>query len=76
MVTLSSKTICDLLNLYSSWNTRSDTGIYSISCKDYKLKYIGEMARNIPKPLYEHKRDIRLGNLNNTGRGFSICPLS
>ena len=29
------------------------------------MKYIGETFRNLKKCLYEHKRDIRLGNFNN-----------
>ena len=29
------------------------------------MKYIGEIARNLNKRLYEHKRDIRLDNSNN-----------
>ena len=34
----------------------------SISCKS---KYIGETTGNFNKYLYEHKRDIRLGNIYN-----------
>ena len=46
------------------WDIKSSAGVYSIPCKDCKLKYIGEMSRNIYNPLYEHKRDIRLDNLD------------
>ena len=49
----------------SHWYIKSNSGVYSIPCKECKLKYIHEMSRNIHKCPYEHKRDIRLGNLNN-----------
>ena len=63
-VTLSSKTICDLITL-GLINILSVMLVSSISCKDCKLKYISETSRNINKHLYEHKRNIRLGNLYN-----------
>ena len=59
-VTLSSKTICDLPHL-----SVSEAGVYCIPCKDCRFKYIGEMSRNINKCLYKHRREIRVGNLNN-----------
>ena len=42
----------------------SDTGVYLFHYKDCKLKYKGETSRNVRKRIYEHRRDIRLGNLN------------
>ena len=64
-VTFSCKTIRDLLYSISRRDVISDAGLYCISCKNCKLKYIGETARNVQKRIFEHKRDIRLGNLNN-----------
>ena len=43
-VTLSFKTIRDSFNFSSRRNIMSDAGIYSILCKDCKLKYIGEAS--------------------------------
>ena len=34
-------------------------------CKNCELKYIGEISWNLPVRLKEHRRDIRIGNLNN-----------
>ena len=39
--------------------------VYCIPCKNFKSKYIGETSRNLHGRLKEHKRDIRIGNLNN-----------
>ena len=44
----------------------SDAGVYCISCRNCKLKYIGETSWNLHLCLKEHKRDIRIGNLNNS----------
>ena len=46
-------------------NIFSEAGVYCISCKDCKLKYIGEKSGNLHIRLKEHKRDIRIGNLDN-----------
>ena len=51
-VILSSSTIRDLLDTKYRQHIKSNAGIYSIPWKDYK------------KRLYEHKRDITLGNFN------------
>ena len=50
-VSLSSKMIHDLLHSNSRRDIFSDAGVYCIPCKDCKLKYIGETARNIYKRL-------------------------
>ena len=39
--------------------------IYCIPCKNWKLKYIGETSQKILVCLKEHKRDMRIDNLNN-----------
>ena len=39
------------------------TGVYCIHWKN--CKYIGEASRNIRKRLFAHRRDIRVGYLNN-----------
>ena len=65
-VTLSSKTICDLLHSSPLHDIVSDAGVYCIPCKDFKLKYIGKTARNVQKSVYKHKIGIRLDNLNNS----------
>ena len=43
----------------------SDAGVYCIPCRNCKSKYTGETTRNLHTHLKEHKRDIRVGNLNN-----------
>ena len=62
---LPSKTIRELVHSNSQRNIFSDAGVYSIPCKNCELKYIGETSRNLHVHLKEHKRDIRIGNLNN-----------
>ena len=62
---LLSKTICKLVHSSPQCNIFSDTSIYCIPCKNCKLKYIGETSWNLHVCLKEHKRDIRIGNLNN-----------
>ena len=62
---LSSKMICDLIHSSPQCNIFSNACVYCIPCKNYKLKYIGETSRNLHICLKEHKRDIRIGNLNN-----------
>ena len=64
-ITLSSKTICDLLHSSPCFDIISDTSVYYILCKDCKLKYIGKTLRNVQKCIYKHRRDIRLGDLIN-----------
>ena len=54
----------ELVNSSPQHNISSD-GVYCIPCKNCKLKYIGETSRNLHIHLKEHKRDIRIGNLNN-----------
>ena len=44
---------------------RWDADVYSILCKECKLKCIGEITRNIHKCIFDHKKDTRLGNINN-----------
>ena len=53
--------------LYSSplCNIISDASVYCIPCKDCKFRYTGKTLRNIRKRLYEYRREIRVGNLNN-----------
>ena len=53
--------------VYSSHQRKifSDTCVYCISCKNCKVKYIGETSQNLHVCLKEPKRDIRIGNLNN-----------
>ena len=62
---LPSKMICDLVHSGPHHNICSDAAVYCIPCKNYKLKYIGEKSRNLHVHLKEHKKDIRIGNLNN-----------
>ena len=53
--------------------TRRDIWIYTficglyicIPCKNCKLKHIGETSRQLQVRLKKHKRDIRIGYLNN-----------
>ena len=61
----SSKTIRDLVHCSLQRNIISDASVYCIPCKNCKLKYMGETSRNLRVRLKEHKRDIRIGNLNN-----------
>ena len=63
---LSSKTISDKLHSSLRHNIVSDAGVYCFRCKDCKSKYTGETSINIHKRLYKHRREIRVGNLNNT----------
>ena len=56
--------IHDLLLSSPRHDIISDTSVYCIPCKDCKLKYIGKML-NIHKCIEEHRRDIRVCNLNN-----------
>ena len=41
---------------------QQDKGVYVIPCKDCDNVYVGETGRNLDKRMYEHKRDIRVGN--------------
>ncbi len=59
------KTIRKLLNMKFRQNLKSNGGVYCISCNNSKIKYISETSGKPLKCLYEHKRDIRLGNFNN-----------
>ena len=63
-VTLSFKTIRDLLQSSSRCDMRSSACMYCIPGKDYRLKYTGETTKNLYKSIYEHKRNITLGNIN------------
>ena len=53
---------------------------FSDTCKNCKLKYIGETSRNLHVHLKEHKRDIRIGNLTlhyfNTFLNLNITSIS
>ena len=62
---LPSKMICDLQHSSPQHNIFSNAGVYCIPCKNCKSKYIGEMYRNFHARMKEHKRDIRVSNLNN-----------
>ena len=62
---LPSKTIRELVHSSPQRNIFSDAGVYCISFKNCKLKYIGEKFHNLHVRLKEHKRDIRIGSLNN-----------
>ena len=62
---LFSKTIRYLLHSSSQRDIISEVNVYCITYKDSKLKFMGETVRNNQKHKYEHKRNIRLGNLNN-----------
>ena len=57
--------IYNLVHSSPQCNIFSDAGVYCIPCKKCKLEYIGETSRNLHVCLKEHKRDIRIGNLNN-----------
>ena len=65
MYILPSKTIRELIQSGSQRNIFSDAGVFCIPCKNCKLKYIGETSRNLHVRSKEHKRDLRIGNLNN-----------
>ena len=56
---------CDLVHSSPQRNIFSDAGFYCIARKKCKLKYIGETSWNLQVHLKEHKRDIKIGNLNN-----------
>ena len=58
--------IHDLLHSSPQHNKVSNASVYCIPCRNCKLKYIGEMSRKLHTRSKEHKRDIRVGNLNNT----------
>ena len=62
---LPSKMICDFVHSIPQRNIFSDAGVSCIPCKNRKLKYIGETSRKFHVLLKEHKRDMRIGNLNN-----------
>ena len=62
---LPSKTIRELVHSSPQRNVFSDAGVYCIPCKDCKLKYIGEISRNLHVRLKEHKRDMWIGNSKN-----------
>ena len=62
---LPSKTVHDLVHSSPQRKIVSGAGVYCIHCKNCKLKYLGEISRNFHVLLKEHKRDIRIGNLNN-----------
>ena len=62
---LPSKKIRDLVHSSHQSITVSDIGIYCIPCKNCKLKYIDKTTRNLHVRLKGHKRDIRIGNINN-----------
>ena len=62
---LPSKTIRDLVHSSPQLNIVSDACVYSIPCKNCILKYIDETSRDLHVRLTEHKRDIRIGILNN-----------
>ena len=57
--------ISNLLHPSHRRNIISDVDVYCIPCKNCKSKYIGKTSRNIHKCLNEHRRGIRVGNLNN-----------
>ena len=59
---LPSKMIHDLVHSSPKHNMVLDTGVYCIPCK---LKYISEISWNLHVCLKEHKRDIRIDNINN-----------
>ena len=65
-MSLPSKTICDLINSSPQRNIVSDASVYCILYRNCKLKYIGETSRNLHARSKEHKRDIRVGTLNDT----------
>ena len=63
---LPSKMVCGFVQSNPRCKIVSDTGVYCIPCNNCKLKYIGKTSRNLHIRLKEHKRDISIGNLNNT----------
>ena len=62
---LLSKTNHELVHTNPQRNIFSDAGVDCIPCKNCKLKYISETSQNLHVRLKEHKRHIRIGNLNN-----------
>ena len=62
---LPSKTIRQIVHSSPQRNIFSDAGVCCIPRKNCKLKYDGETSRNLHVRLKEHKRDLRIGNLNN-----------
>ena len=72
-ISLPSKTIHKLVHSSPQRNIFLGASVYGIPCKNCKLKFIGETSRNLHVRLKEHKRDIKIGNLNNTlSTHFSI----
>ena len=57
--------IRDLIHSNPQRNIVSNTGVLCLPRKNSKLKYIGETYRTLHVHFKEHKRDIRIGNLNN-----------
>ena len=57
--------ICDLVHSSPQHSIFLDADIYCIPCKNCKLKYIGETSWNLHVRLKEHKKNIRIANLNN-----------
>ena len=57
--------IWELVHSSPEWNLFSDNDVSCIPCKNWKLKYIGETSGNLQVYLKEHKKDIRIDNLNN-----------
>ena len=62
---LPSKTIHEFVHSSPQRDIFSDASVYCIPCKNCKLKYICEISWNLHIRLKEHKRDIRISNLNN-----------
>ena len=62
---LPSETFCELVHSSPQRNIFSDVDVYCIPCKNCKIKYISETSRNLHVRLKRHKRDIRIGTLNN-----------
>ena len=59
------KTTRDLVHTSLQQNIVSGVVVYCIPCKNCKLKYNGETSWNFHVCLKEHKRDIRIGHVNN-----------
>ena len=45
---------------------KSDVCVYAIQCLDSNKKYVVETSRKIRKLIYEHRRDLIKGNVNNS----------